>query len=496
MAELGRAVPSWCPDFGLDKHAWGRSDCSATEGTPVSIAEAYSIPAARQPLIPPSPPRAAAKMSALGWVAAMRKNAIGTWGQRAYEEDIIQGRLFGRGSFILNAPEAIRHVLVDNYENYTRTRAGIRVLRPVLGEGLLIAEGRAWKHQRRTLSPAFTPRAVATLVPHMLGATDEVVSKLVTMSSEPVDLRLVIQHLTLEIAGRTMFSFEMGRHGTTLRDFVIEYGERLARPYLLDLVLPLNWPSPMDFSRARFRRRWTRFIGKLMAERRAAGKNEGAPPRDLFDLMGVARDPETNEAFTEEQLGDEVATMIVAGHETTATALFWALYLLALDPATQEELATEAKGATINDVADVERLHFTRAVVDEAVRLYPPAFLIARAALAPDSIAGLPVRKDDAILIAPWLLHRHEKLWRNPNAFIPSRFMPGAPPPDRFAYLPFGAGARVCIGAHFALVEATLVLARIIGTFRITLLDREPVMPVGVVTTQPDRSPMFRLTRR
>jgi cytochrome P450 len=288
----------------------------------------------------------------------------------------------------------------------------------------------------------------------------------------------------------------MSRHGAALRGFVMEYGSRLARPHFFDLLLPMSWPSPQDFSRARFRKRWTSFIAMLMAERRTAGKNEGAPPRDLFDLMVAARDPETGDAFTDEQLGDQVATMILAGHETTATALFWSLYLLALDPASQAELAAEVQGATVNGALDIERLKFTRAVVDEAMRLYPPAFLIARAAAGPDTVAGLPVKKKDVILIAPWLLHRHEKLWRDPNAFIPSRFMPGAPPPDRFAYLPFGVGARVCIGAHFALVEATLALAKIIGAFRVELPDKEPVIPIGVVTTQPDRSPMFRITPR
>ena len=232
----------------------------------------------------------------------------------------------------------------------------------------------------------------------------------------------------------------------------------------------------------------------LMAERRAAGKNEGAPPRDLFDLMGEARDPETGQAFTDEQLGDQVATMILAGHETTATALFWALYLLALDPATQEQLAAEVRDTGAN--GDLDRLKFTRAVIDETMRLYPPAFLIARAAAGKDTIAGMPVRKNDVILISPWLLHRHEKLWQDPNAFVPSRFMPPNPPPDRFAYLPFGVGARVCIGAHFALVEATLALAKIIGAFRVDLIDKTPVMPVGVVTTQPNRSPMFAITPR
>jgi cytochrome P450 len=462
----------------------------------VSIAEAWEKPVARRPLVPPSPPRARDTMTVFGKMAAMRESVIGSWGQRAYEEDIIQGRFFGRSSFILNTPDTIRHVLVDNYENYTRTPAAIRVLRPVLGEGLLIAEGRAWKYQRRTLAPAFTPRAVTPLVPHMIAATDETIAKLRAASAGPVDLRAAMQRMTLEIAGRTMFSFGMDRHGAALRDFVMEYGERLARPHFLDLLLPLGWPSPQDFSRARFRKRWTGFVAMLMAERRAAGKNEGAPPHDLFDLMGAARDPETGESFTDQQLGDQVATMILAGHETTATALFWSLYLLALDPATQDQLATEVQGATVNGAHDVERLKFTRAVVDETMRLYPPAFLIARAAAAPDTIAGIPVKKNDIVLIAPWLLHRHEKLWRDPNAFIPARFMPPAPPPDRFAYLPFGVGARVCVGAHFALVEATLALAKMIAAFRLELLDKEPVMPVGVVTTQPDRSPMFSVTPR
>ena len=461
----------------------------------MSIAETLDMPVTR-PLVPPSPPRAPDDMTAFGRLRAMRRSPISTWGQRAYEDDIVHGRFFSRSSFILNTPDAIRHVLVDNYENYTRTPAGIRVLRPMLGQGVLIAEGRAWKHQRRTLAPAFTPRAVTSLVPHMVAVTDETIAKLRTVGSAPIDLREAMQRMTLEIAGRTMFSFGMDRHGPVLRDFVMEYGERLAHPHFLDMLLPLGWPSPQDFSRARFRKRWTQFVSQLMAERRAAGKNEGAPPRDLFDLMGAARDPETGEAFSDEQLGDEVATMILAGHETTATALFWALYLLALDPATQDAVAAEVASTNVDGGLEIERLKFTRAVVDETMRLYPPAFLIARAATAPDTIAGMAVKKNDIILIAPWLLHRHEKLWHDPSAFVPARFMPPAPPPDRFAYLPFGVGARVCIGAHFALVEATLALAKLIGAFRVELLDKEPVMPIGIVTTQPDRSPMFMISSR
>ncbi len=463
----------------------------------MSTAEALDLPLSRPRLVPPAPPRAPDSMGVLARIAAMRDSMLGTWGQRAYEDEVILGRFFGRSSFILNAPDAIRHVLVENYENYTRTPAGFRVLRPVLGQGVLIAEGRAWKHQRRTLAPAFTPRAVSGLVPHMIAATDETIAQLKTMWAEPVDLREVMQRMTLEIAGRTMFSFGMARHGATLRNFVMEYGEQLARPHFLDLLLPLSWPSPQDFSRRRFRKRWTAFVEQLIAERRAAGKTEGAPPRDLFDLMDEARDPETGAGFSDEQLRDEVATMILAGHETTATALFWALYLLALDPVTQDEVAREVVPAVASAAPlDHERLALTRAVIDETLRLYPPAFLIARAASGPDTVAGMPVKTGDVILIAPWLLHRHEKLWRDPNAFVPARFLPPAPAPERFAYLPFGAGPRICIGAHFALVEATLALARLIAAFRVELLDREPVTPVGIVTTQPDRSPRFRIALR
>src|ERR1700743_751170 len=277
----------------------------------MSIAETWDVPASRRRLVPPRPPRAPESMTALQRMGKMRESIIGTWGQRAYEDDVVRGHFLFNSSFTLNTPDAIRHVLVDNYENYTRTPAGFRVLRPMLGEGLLIAEGRAWKHQRRTLAPAFTPRAVSTMIPHMVAVTDETIENLKRISNGPVDLRETMQRMTLEIAGRTMFSFGMERHGVTLRDFVMEYGTRLAQPHFLDLVLPRDWPAPRDFARARFRKRRPRFLARRMAEGRAAGSPEGAPARDLFDLMEAARDPETGAAFNDAQLGDQVATMIL-----------------------------------------------------------------------------------------------------------------------------------------------------------------------------------------
>jgi len=185
---------------------------------------------------------------------------------------------------------------------------------------------------------------------------------------------------------------------------------------------------------------------------------------------------------------------LLAGHETTAVTLFWALTLLALDPAEQQRLADEARGLDITmDV--LPRLVRTRAVVNETLRLYPPAFAIARESLGPDRLGEFDLPARTVLIIAPWVLHRHRRYWRDPDAFDPDRFMPDAPQPLRFAYLPFGAGPRVCVGAQFALTEAVLVLASIIQRFRVELVD-DPPLPVAIVTTQPGHQAMFRMTAR
>jgi cytochrome P450 len=222
---------------------------------------------------------------------------------------------------------------------------------------------------------------------------------------------------------------------------------------------------------------------------------EADAPRDLFDLLRAARDPETGQGFSPSQLRDQVATMILAGHETTAVTLFWALYLLSLDQDEQGRVAGEVGGEPITPEA-LPRLVRTRAVVDETLRLYPPAFVLVRAALGPDRLPGLDVKRGLIVMIAPWVLHRHRRLWRDPEAFDPTRFLPDAPRPPRFAYLPFGAGPRICIGAQFALTEATLVLAALVQRFRLALAPGERVLPRAIVTTQPDHPARFVLEEK
>jgi unspecific monooxygenase len=263
------------------------------------------------------------------------------------------------------------------------------------------------------------------------------------------------------------------------------------------MVLPPSIPTLRDFARRRFQRRWMALIDSIMQARLAAPPSN--TPRDLFDLLLAARDPETGQGFSREQLRDQVATMILAGHETTAVTLFWSLVLLAGAPDEQERVAAEVRDIELtqdNAMEVMQRLPRTRAVINETLRLYPPAFTIVREAIGPDLLGDIEVRRGSVLMIAPWVLHRHRRLWRDPNAFDPSRFMPDAPQPPRFAYLPFGAGPRICVGAQFALAEATLVLATLIRAFRVNLDDAAPVLPVAIVTTQPDHPPAFRLQAR
>src|SRR6266853_5886729 len=279
----------------------------------------------------------------------------------------------------------------------------------------------------------------------------------------------------------------MERYRPELRDLITGYTGHLGRPTLLDFLLPLAIPSPRDFARRRVRRRWMKLIRQVIAERRRIASE--AAPHDLFDLLSTARDPDSGAPFSPEGLADQVATMISAGHETTGLALFWSLYLVAAAPTVQQRIAAEAAALDLGPEGAAEalpRLVYTRAVVQESLRLYPPAFTLARQARNADIAGGIAIPAAAVVMIAPWVLHRHRRLWDQPERFDPTRFLPGAPPPERCAYLRFGVGPRVCSGAQFPLTGAALVLAAMVRAFHIERADTEPVVPVAIVTIQPD----------
>jgi cytochrome P450 len=427
----------------------------------------------------------------------LRRNPLELWGAPAYELGVAEGNFLGRKQFLVNDPDAIRHILITNAANYRRNAAARRVLYPILGDGLFLAEGDAWRHQRRTIAPALAPRTMPILARHITTASAATEAAFALLAYRPLPLLPYLQTLALNIAGQSMFSLEMEGFGTELRTLILEYGLNYARPDLFDLFLGGRIAGPVERGRQKFRIAWLAFLDRLIEARRALPSPEGRP-RDLFDLLDTARDPETGAAFSHAQLRDEVSTMILAGHETTAVTLFWSFYLAALYPEAQDAIAAEADAADLDGDAEaaITRLKLTRAHVDEALRLYPPAFMLTREAVAADNIAGHAVEPGAVIIISPWVLHRHRRLWTAPDAFDPTRFLPGAPTVPRFAYLPFGAGPRICVGATFALAEAVLVLARLLRAFRVTLCGDGAVLPRGIVTTQPDREVRFVLTPR
>jgi unspecific monooxygenase len=428
----------------------------------------------------------------------MRTNALQVWPKAAYEEDTLLGQGLGRTRVLINTADAIHRVLVENTANYHRTSATIRILRPVVGDGLLLSEGDDWRHQRRTMAPAMAPRVVPMMARHVALATEQTIAQVAQVAPRfPVDILATMQFLALEIAARSMFSLEMRQYGAALRRHITAFSKNLGRPYFLDLMLPPGIPTIRDFARMRFRSRWIAFMDEII-EARLRAPTEGKP-RDLFDMLLTARDPETGEAFSRAQLRDQMATMIVAGHETTALTLFWSLYLLASSPVDQERVAEEVRTVDLSpdNAADaLAKLPYTKAVVNESLRLYPPAFALARIASGPDQVGDVAVPRGTLVMISPWVLQRHRRLWRDPEAFNPSRFLGDVALAHRFAYMPFGAGPRICIGAQLALTEACLVLATMIQRFHVTLATARPVLPAAVIVTHPDHAALFRLRPR
>jgi cytochrome P450 len=448
-------------------------------------------------LRPPVPAPPEVPLSLRGFLRAVRTNALTIWPQAAYRQDTTVRNFLGRINVLLNAPDAIHHVLVGSPGNYRRSPASIRILRPITGEGLLLSEGDDWKLQRRTIAPALAPRVMPMLARHIVSSTDAALTRLAAQHGQPIDLLATMQNLALDIAGRSMFSLEMDQYGAAMRRLLTEFAEKYSRPHMLDMLLPPSIPTPKDIGRSRFKRRWMGLMETILAARLATPPPE--TPRDLFDLLRAARDPETGDGFSPQQLRDQVATLILAGHETTAVTLFWALIMLAEATEEQDWLAQEVSITTIEPetaYATVATLHRTRAVVNETLRLFPAAFTVVREAIAADRIGDLVLPPRSLVMIAPWVLHRHRSLWEDPELFRPARFMPDQPSPPRFAFMPFGAGPRICVGAQFAMAEAVLVLAALIKQFRVSRIDARPVLPVAIVTTQPDHPAQVRLTPR
>lgn len=384
---------------------------------------------------------------------------------------------------MISSPDGVQHVLVENSKNYGKQTRGFLKLREILGDGLLTAEGESWRRHRRIAQPAFHRQRLASFADTMVREVDRTAGRWseLAASGEPVDVSQEMARLTLQIIGRTMLSrdvaLEADRVGRALTHLL--HAANLRMSSLLDL--PQSLPTPGNLRFAAALRTLDGVVQQIIAERRRATER----PEDLLTLLLESGDEETGERMNDRQLRDEAMTIFLAGHETTANALTWTFYLLSRHPsvgrALRLELERELTGKP--SLSDLPRLTLTRTVIEEALRLYPPAWLISRSVVDDDEIGGFRIPARSIVFVSPFIVHRDARIWENPEGFDPDRFAPERSSSiPRGAYFPFGAGPRQCIGANFALMEAQLVLATLWRSFRFDLVPGHPIEPEPSIT--------------
>jgi cytochrome P450 len=436
------------------------------------------------PILPAPVPRQR-RLGFFEFVRALRESAIESFAQEAYEQDILERKMFGRRLFLVNDPAAIKRVLIDNAANYQKTEITRRILEPGLGKGLITSEGETWRQHRRAMSPAFDHRSIAAYTPVMTGAAEELLAEWGKVSSGTgVDVQTAMMEVTLNIISRTMFSSDSDDIVTIMGRSAGRYQAEM-RPNIMDMV---GWPRwiaalPRRNVAQRTLGEFDQVIDRLIDERT---RNPGAYPKDLLARLVAARDEQSGGSMTAQEVRDHVITIFLAGHETTAMAMTWTWFLLSQHPVEEARLHAELDsvlGGRAPTHEDLSKLNYTRMVIEESMRIYPPVHTMARAAIGEDTLVGQRIPKGSTVMIAPWLLHRHVKLWENPGRFDPERFSPErSATRARFAYLPFGGGKRICIGAAFALAEATILLATLAQRYSLRLVPGHRVEPQGLIT--------------
>lgn len=457
-------------------------------------------PAVRR-VIPPAPRPRTEQLRPLAFLRTLQRNPIETWTQAHFDRPILTGRgLLGIGA-VVSHPPSIRRVLLDNAANYPKDPLQKRVLSPGLHDGLLTAEGDVWRGQRRAIAPIFTPRIVHTFAAAMARNADALAARWGRVRpGRVVDVQKDMHRITLDILGDTIFSTGLEHDPEEMLTAMSRFFAAVGKLDPADLLDFPDWVPRLQQMRSRPAVRYFEKAVSAIVDRRTALIASGTPaPEDLLTLLLKASDPLTGTGLTADEVRANVITFIGAGHETTANALTWSLFLLSLSPVWRERLAVEADRALDDGPVEtaLDRLPETRAVIEEAMRLYPPVASLSREAIGPDDLCGRRIRKGALIVISPYVLHRHRLIWRDPETFDPTRFLPGARESiDRFAYLPFGVGPRVCIGATFSLQEAAIILATIMRRFELLPVEGFKVEPLQRITLRPANGMQLVLQRR
>lgn len=405
--------------------------------------------------------------------------------------DIYHCRFLGYHVYFLNRPEYIEQVLVTHQRKFMKGRA-LQANRGLFGNGLLTSEGDFWQRQRKLSQPAFHRARIQSYARTMVECTQSAIGR--WRAGEERDIHQDMMALTLDIAARTLFSVEIGEMGGRIRDALEELLEVSARPErILKPLRMVSWRSEGKYRRAIAE--LDKIVYGIIAERRASGRDMG----DLLSMLLEARDDDGN-GMSDQQLRDELLTLLLAGHETTALALSWTWYLLAKHPEAEKLLQKEVDAALAGAaprVEDLPRLPYTEKVVKEALRLYPPAYVVLRLALEPVEIAGYALPAGSSVGMSPWVVHHDARYFPEPEKFLPERWTESfAQKLPRFAYFPFGGGPRICIGAQFAMMEAVLVLTTIASRYTLRVAERQNIELFPSITLRPKNGIQARVESR
>ena len=416
---------------------------------------------------------------------AARQNVLSILPDIATRQPMVSGKTGKRWHMVMDPP-AIRRILLERLDDYPKSDVTKNLLRPAIGESLFVAEGAHWRWQRRAAAPAFSHRNVMNLSPVMTRAAEAASERVAQAGPRAVDMASEMVRATFDVISDVTFSGDGGFDRDAVHRAIDAYIADAGKISLFDILGMPDWlPRPGRMMSGAALREMKSVADAAIDARRDAG---GAEVPDLLDLLLAGEDPKTGRRMDTGELRDNLLTFIVAGHETTALTLGWSLYLCAFDQRVQDRARAEAQAVLGNRAAtgeDVANLPFIRQIADEALRLYPPAGIISRTAQAPDTLCGREVRRGDTVMIPIYALHRNHLLWDEPDAFRPDRFS-DRKAIDRYAYLPFGDGPRVCIGASFALQEAVIILATLLARFRFAPVEGRAPNPVMILTLRPE----------
>ena len=387
-------------------------------------------------------------------------------------------------AYLVNHPDVIKRVLVDNHANYTKGTLVNTIFKVAVADGLLTSEGEQWRRQRRLMQPAFQRERLAHLGEGMTGAAVALLDRCEELAGqgEPVDVGEEMGSLTLRIAAEALFGADIGKES-----------DELGREIAMGLK-GLMAPQKPQFQEGKAR--LEEVVLDIVEDRRRTGR----PSQDLLSRLLEARDEETGLGMSDEQLRDQMITLLLAGHETTANALGWTWYLLAAHPEAVKPLHEELRsvlGGRPPSVVDLPALRYTRMVIDESLRLFPPAWVMGRRAVEGDLLGGQEIPAGSVLALCPYTVHRDSQFWETPERFHPPRFTSDrAAARKPFTYFPFGGGPRLCIGHTFALMETQLIVATIAQRFRLELVEGRPVMPERLFVLRPRGGLFMTLHRR